>query len=347
VDEAARRALLAWYRAHRRDLPWRRTADPYAIWVSEAMLQQTRVDVATPYYERWMRRFPTLRALAVAREDEVLGAWSGLGYYLRARNLHAAAKQVAVSLASMPTTAEGLRALPGVGPYTAAAVASIAHGEAVACVDGNVVRVVARVAGITGPIQAAGRRQIEGLAQQWLDPRAAGDWNQAMMELGATVCTPRAPDCTRCPVAGPCASAGLPQAAIEAIPGKAKPAAAPRPDLVHVVVVRRGGHVLLVRRPSGGLLGGMLGLPSGARTANVVASLVQAETGVRVEAPRGAAVAVRHQFSHRTWDMRVRTAAWRSGEPRSPARWVAEAELAGAPLPAAMRKALRAAGVEA
>ncbi|MFO1536022.1 MAG: A/G-specific adenine glycosylase, partial [Thermoplasmatota archaeon] len=255
MDEADRRALLAWYRAGRRDLPWRRTSDPYAIWVSEAMLQQTRVEVATPYYGRWLRRWPTVQALAEAGEEEVLAAWSGLGYYSRARNLHRGAQAVVRKHGGrLPASVDGLRSLPGVGPYTAAAVGSIAFGLPAACVDGNVVRVVARVAGIRQAITGKVRSRVEALAQEWLDPAAPGDWNQAMMELGATLCTPRKPRCAACPVAASCKSKGRDP---ESIPRKAA-AAKVTTERVQLAVVRRRGHVLLVRAPSGGLLGGLL-----------------------------------------------------------------------------------------
>jgi A/G-specific adenine glycosylase len=342
VDEAARRALLAWYRAERRDLPWRRTSDPYAVWVSEAMLQQTRVDVALPYYERWLRHWPTVGALAAAGDEEVHAMWSGLGYYARARNLHRAAQAVAREhRGRLPETIEGLRSLPGVGPYTAAAVGSIAFGLPAACVDGNVVRVVARVAGIRAAIDRKQRARIEALAQRWLDPASPGDWNQAMMELGALVCTPRKPRCGECPVAASCRSRGKDP---EAVPRKAA-AAAVQTQRMQFAVVRRKGHVLLVRAPSGGLLGGLLALPGGAGT-TPLARQVESQTGVRAAVAR-AGVPVRHQFSHRTWEMRVRGATWKGGEPQGAARWVAEADLPAAALSAAMRKALRACGVEA
>ncbi|HEX2066960.1 MAG TPA: A/G-specific adenine glycosylase [Candidatus Thermoplasmatota archaeon] len=342
MDEAARRSLLAWYRAARRDLPWRRTKDPYAIWVSEAMLQQTRVDVAAPYYERWLRRWPRVLDLAGAGEEEVLAQWSGLGYYSRARNLHKAARAVAGEQGGrLPASVEGLRALPGVGPYTAAAVASIAFGLPVACVDGNVTRVVARFAGLRGALDAKARTRIGSLAQAWLDPAMPGDWNQAMMELGATVCTPRRPRCGACPVAAACASRGRDP---EAVPRKA-PSAKVRVETVRFAVVRRRGHVLLVRAPRGGLLGGLLGLPGGAGR-EPLGKQVEGQTGVRATLARPAA-ALRHQFSHRTWEMRVHAAAWKAGEPVGEARWVAEADLPGAALSAAARKALRACGVEA
>jgi A/G-specific adenine glycosylase len=342
VDDAARTALLAWYRAERRDLPWRRSGDPYAIWVSEAMLQQTRVDVAIPYYERWLKRWPTVAALAAADEEQVLAQWSGLGYYARARNLHRGAQAVVRDHGGgIPASVEGLRALPGVGPYTAAAVGSIAFGLPAACVDGNVVRVVARVAGIRQAIGARQRARVGKLAQEWLDPAAPGDWNQAMMDLGATVCTPRKPACGACPVAGSCKSRSRDP---EAVPRKAAAAKVVTQEM-QFAVVRRKGHVLLVRAPSGGLLGGLLALPGGDGKAPL-ARQVEGQTGVRAAVARSG-VAVRHRFSHRTWEMRVRPAAWKAGEPTGPARWVAEADLPGAALSAAMRKALRACGVEA
>jgi A/G-specific adenine glycosylase len=204
VDDAAlRRSLLAWYRREARDLPWRRTADPYAIWVSEIMLQQTRVDVAKPYFQRWMARFPTVHALAAAKEEAVLQAWSGLGYYRRARNLHAAARRIAAD--GMPSDAASLRELPGVGAYTAGAIASIAFGERVPAVDGNVVRVLARLHAWTGSASSPRlTKQVQAAAERLVPARGAGDWNQALMDLGATVCTPKAPRCDSCPVARLC-----------------------------------------------------------------------------------------------------------------------------------------------
>ncbi len=194
-----RAALLAWYGAHRRDLPWRATRDPYRIWVSEIMLQQTRVAAVLEHYRRFLEAFPTVQALAAATEPEVLALWSGLGYYRRARMLHRAAKVVVQeSTGAMPRTAEGLRALPGVGAYTSAAVASIAFGEAVAVVDGNVERVLARLAGWSADdVGFAGR--VRTLADALVDRERPGDFNQGMMELGATVCLPRAPLCLGCP----------------------------------------------------------------------------------------------------------------------------------------------------
>jgi len=217
-----RAALLAWFDLHKRDLPWRRTRDPYAIWVSEVMLQQTRVAAVLDHYASWMTRFPAVEALAASREDDVLAAWSGLGYYRRARFLHRGAKKVvAEHNGTLPRSAAELRLLPGVGAYTSAAIASIAFGEAEAVVDGNVERVLLRQLGNgenganrksedvvpqTGKLVKAS--DIRRLASQLIDPSRPGDFNQAIMELGATVCLPRNPLCLQCPVQKSCRTRG-------------------------------------------------------------------------------------------------------------------------------------------
>ena len=246
---AFRRWLLDWYGQHRRDLPWRRSRDPYGIWVSEIMLQQTRVAVVIDRYRAFMKRFPTLIALALASEEEVLALWSGLGYYRRARSLHKAARFVAAQHnGNLPSTAAELRALPGIGAYTAAAISSIAHGEAVAVVDGNVERVLCRLQGWAAG--ASLRRPLSELANRLVAPHRPGDFNQAMMELGATICTPRNPQCPICPVAAHCVTRGEHQTA-------ARPAMLSR-EIAHALVLRcaAGGkmgqpqEVLLERRPA-------------------------------------------------------------------------------------------------
>uniref|UniRef100_A0A7V4XR90 Adenine DNA glycosylase n=1 Tax=Acidobacterium capsulatum TaxID=33075 RepID=A0A7V4XR90_9BACT len=207
-----RRDLSAWYRHNARDLPWRRTRDPYAIWVSEIMLQQTRVAAVIEYYQRFMEQFPTIEALASAPEESVLALWSGLGYYRRARMMHHAAQIVeAEHGGKMPSTAAQLRKLPGIGDYTSAAVASISFGEPVPVIDGNVERVLLRLRGepaVKGHPDAPGLSDLKAAAQALLDPDAPGDFNQAMMELGATVCLPRAPLCAECPVRAYCRTQG-------------------------------------------------------------------------------------------------------------------------------------------
>lgn len=207
-----RRELLDWYDRNKRDLPWRQTQDPYAIWVSEIMLQQTRVAAVIEKYKAFLGRFPTVRALAKADEQEVLALWSGLGYYRRARMLHQGAKTVATDWSGeIPRTLDELRKLPGIGSYTSAAIASIAHGETVAVVDGNVERVLSRIRGWESHDsagEAAVRRDVEKFAETLVDTRRPGDFNQAIMELGATVCTPRSPQCLVCPWARDCRTLG-------------------------------------------------------------------------------------------------------------------------------------------
>jgi A/G-specific adenine glycosylase len=253
------RALLAWYDRHRRDLPWRADRHPYPVWLSEVMLQQTRVDVVAPYYRRFLARFPTVEALAAAEIDEVLGLWSGLGYYRRARQLHAAARRMAAG-GGFPRTAAGLGELPGIGAYTAAAVASIAFGERVPALDGNSERVLTRRLALAGdPRRAAGRRALAAAALELLDPERPGDGNQALMELGATVCTPRRPACPRCPLAPGCAAraAGEP----ERWPPPRRRRAVERRRL-GVAVVSANGRTLLFRRPDDSpLLAGTWELP--------------------------------------------------------------------------------------
>ena len=209
--------LLAWFDIHKRDLPWRRTRDPYTIWVSEVMLQQTRVAAVLEHYANWMRRFPTIAALAAATEDEVLAAWSGLGYYRRARFMHKGAKAVVANHSGkLPKTAAELRNLPGIGAYTSAAIASIAFGEAAAVVDGNVERVLLRQTGAAENGAATNRKahpslspaEIQELATQLIDRQRPGDFNQAVMELGATICLPRNPLCLQCPVQASCRTQG-------------------------------------------------------------------------------------------------------------------------------------------
>src|SRR5271170_4066293 len=198
--------LLAWFRTHQRDLPWRRSRDPYRIWVAEVMLQQTRIATVMPYYQRFLSRFPTVHSLARARETEVLKLWSGLGYYSRARNLHRAAKIiVARHHGQFPRTLDAVLELPGIGTYTAAAVLSIAFDAPLAVLDGNVARVLGRIKAIRGDLRAPKNwRALSAAAQDFLATQAPGDWNQSLMELGEVICTPQPPDCTECPVARHC-----------------------------------------------------------------------------------------------------------------------------------------------
>jgi A/G-specific adenine glycosylase len=244
-----RKRLLAWFRQFQRDLPWRRTKDPYRIWISEIMLQQTRVVAVIPYYERFLERFPDVRALAEAPQAEVLRLWSGLGYYSRARNLQKAAQQiVALHGGEIPTEEEAVLALPGIGPYTGAAILSIAFGAKRAVLDGNVARVLARLGAIRGDLRESPRWQsLQKSAGELLDPKSPGDWNQAMMELGAMVCTPRAPQCLLCPVAKVCRARQ--QGDAESFPEKRKKREAVQIVLAAAVFFTSRGQTLLLPPP--------------------------------------------------------------------------------------------------
>ena len=317
VPEPSARSIAAAVVAHfttaRRDLPWRRTADPYAIWVSEIMLQQTRVQTVIPYWQRWMAKFPTLTALAAADTDDVLAAWAGLGYYSRARNLHAGAKEVASRWAgSLPREARELRTVPGIGPYTAGAIASIAFGERVPVVDGNVARVLARVYAIPKDIKSgAGQRELWTRAAVLVaaleQNHAAGDLNQGLMELGATLCTPSGADslCQSCPVRTECISGRS---------GRRDqfPVVAKRKAAKELPVLRRAAlwlaerdEIILARRVPDGLFGGLWELPQSEDVHHLARELGVAELD-------GKPVARHHQtLSHR----RLRIAVYRGSMP--------------------------------
>jgi A/G-specific adenine glycosylase len=261
-----RPALLAWYARHRRPLAWRERGpggevDPYAVWISEAMLQQTRAETVEPYWRRFLHRFPSARELAEAREDEVLAHWSGLGYYRRARALHAAARAIVERHGGLfPREPSEARALPGVGRYTAGAVLSIGFDLPEPVVDGNVARVFCRLFALDGdPAAGALRERLWGLAAALVPRREAGEWNQALMELGATTCLPREPDCGRCPIARGCAARA---AGRERELPRARKRAAPLDVALEILLVRRGGEVLLEHRASEGRMAGLWQLPT-------------------------------------------------------------------------------------
>jgi A/G-specific adenine glycosylase len=260
--EVARR-VVAHFRSVRRDLPWRRSRDPYAIWVSEIMLQQTRVAAVVPYYERWMARFPTVTALAEAPLDDVLAAWAGLGYYSRARNLHRGAREVVTRHGgALPASAAALRALPGIGPYTAGAIASIAFAQPEPLVDGNVARVLARLYAIDIDIKSsAASSTLWRLAAELVPGDAPGDFNQGLMELGATVCTPLGPTCLLCPLTALCrARAQGREHELPRMPARKRPHELPLIDATALWIERRG-KLLLARRTPDGLYGGLWELP--------------------------------------------------------------------------------------
>lgn len=257
-EELETRRLLSWYDRRRRDLPWRGSRDPYRVWVSEVMLQQTRVATALPYYERFLERFPDVQELAAAEIDEVLALWSGLGYYRRARQMHAAAKRVSEAGGEFPRDSTGLRELPGIGPYTAAAIASICFDEAIPVLDGNVERVIARREALAeNPKRAASRRKLESAAAELVDPERPGDSNQALMELGATVCTPRTPDCPACPVSAGCRGRDDPHD----YPAPKKKRATVEVERIVVVAENDEGLVLYRRSDDDPLMAGLWELP--------------------------------------------------------------------------------------
>ena len=349
--EAGRR-LLRWFRRAKRDLPWRGTRDPYRIWVSEVMLQQTRVAVVLPHYERFLERFPTVRELAAAGEDQVLSSWSGLGYYGRARQLHRAAREICARPGgAFPRAEREARALPGVGPYTAAAVLSIAHGARLPVLDGNAVRVLSRLFGERGD---AGRAEVRArllrLAGEVMGRRPPGGMNQAVMELGALLCSPRAPSCGECPLAGGLCAAEE-QGLQEELPRKA-PRAPRRTVLFAAALLGRRGKLLLVREARGGFVRGMW-QPPAAETEEgegAEAALRRALRRLGVAAgPLRRAGEVRHAILNR--DLRVE--AWR-GAPRSVRSagaprgtqigWFAPEEAERLPLSSLARKLLRLAG---
>jgi A/G-specific adenine glycosylase len=337
-----RRRLLSWYDRNRRELPWRsspgETPDPYRIWVSEIMLQQTTVATVGPYFADFMARWPTVEDLAAADLDAVLHAWQGLGYYARARNMHACARVVAGTLnGRFPDGEEGLRRLPGVGAYTAAAIAAIAFGRKAAPVDGNVLRVLARLHGVEDPLPVA-RDRIEHLARALIPAGRPGDFAQALMDLGATVCTPRGTRCGICPWEGNCAAfaAGRPEAYPARTPKKERPV---RRGAVFWVE-RDDGSVLLRRRPAHGLLGGMMEFPSTEwrqRAWTDTEAVAVAPVRARWRRLPGT---VRHTFSHfhlelAVFDGHARTATVAEGI------WCPTGGLSAYALPSVMKKVAR------
>ncbi|MEM8487439.1 MAG: A/G-specific adenine glycosylase [Bacteroidota bacterium] len=258
-----RKQLLRWYKKHARVLPWRSSGNPYHIWLSEIMLQQTRVDQARPYFERFVAAFPDVNTLAEAPLDDVLLNWEGLGYYSRARNLHKAAKAIASEHAGkVPDAYDAIRALPGIGPYTAAAVLSIAFGKAYGVLDGNVIRVLTRLTCNGNDVtKGKTRRHLQSLSDTLVSPDIPGDFNQAMMELGATVCTPKKPKCKACPVQDHCCAFAA--GAVESFPFAKKKAPLPHYDIAVAIIRNKKNEYLIQRRPEDGMLGGLWQFPGG------------------------------------------------------------------------------------
>ncbi len=346
--QRCRAALLAWFDASARVLPWREDRDPYRIWISEIMLQQTQVRQVLPYYERFLARFPDIPSLAAAPLDAVLKAWEGMGYYARARNLHRAAGEIMARYGGrFPQERDVVLGLPGVGVYTAAAILSIAFGRPEVVVDGNVVRVIARLTAMAEEARGAGRRRIEGMAAAFFDPGRPGDFNEAMMELGAVICTPRAPVCALCPVAACCAA--LKEGAPERYPVKSPRRAKPHHQIAAALIWQEG-RLLIARRPEKGLLGGLWEFPGGKQESGE--SLEQAavreaaeELGVEIEVV-ARFISIDHAYTHFSITLHLFHCRYLGGEPACKAcsdwRWITPEQLQEYAFPRANLRAIEA-----
>lgn len=337
-----RRALLAWFRRHRRDLPWRNTRDPYAIWVSEIMLQQTRVETVVDYYQRFLQKFPTVASLAHAPEDDVLKLWEGLGYYSRALNLHKAAGIVVHKWnGRFPRTAGEWQSLPGVGRYTAGAIASIAYGIRAPVLDGNVKRVLTRLYAIPDRLDRSDTiHRLWQLADELVSPRSPGDFNQAMMELGARLCLPKKPLCEQCPIHRWCDA--LQQGNPEAYPLRTPKKSIPHYEVVAAAIYKNGRY-LLGKRPPGGLLGGLWEFPGGKvekgeTHEEALRREIREEIGIEVDIGERIA-SVDHGYSHYTVTIHLYRCTHTDGVPQtiyhSRLRWTPKSQFQRLSFPAA------------
>ena len=342
-SKASLRGLAPWYRSHRRDLPWRRPTDPYPVWVAEAMLQQTTVKAVLPYFQAFLGRFPTVSALAAAAEEDVLAVWSGLGYYHRARNLHRGAREiVARHDGRFPRALPQALALPGVGLYTASAVLSIAFGLPLAVVDGNVRRVLARVFALAGT-RWRKEAALYNLATELLDREAPGDWNQALMELGATVCMPRRPRCPLCPLRARCEAHA--RGLEERFP-ESRSRRAPVAVTVAVALIEDDGRILLVRRPAQRVMAGLWELPQTSLESeglSALASELEERHSLRV-APGPLIATIRHTITFRRIRVEVYATRLRGRGQRKSDQlaWVQPGEIRALPVSSLTHKILRA-----
>lgn len=340
--------VLAWYAKNKRDLPWRRDAhDPYHVWISEILLQQTQVATVIPYYERFLARFPNVQALANAKLDDVLKVWEGAGYYARARNLHRAAQEIVKRFGGkLPSTVDELMTLPGIGRYTAGAIASIAFQQDAPVLDGNVARVLCRYFNIRrDPKQSATQKQLWQIAKALLPRGRAGDFNQGLMELGATICTPRTPRCDVCPLHRTCEARRLGWQ--ERLPVKAKKKKLPHHEIAVGIIWKRG-KILIAQRPPEKLLGGLWEFPGGHRQNNeslqaCVRREVKEELDVQVKVGEKIAT-INHAYSHFSITLHAFHCAWASGRPRAIGcaawKWVSPNELNDYAFPKANRKVI-------
>ena len=338
--------LLAWYDAHHRDLPWRVAPAefarggrplPYHVWLSEIMLQQTTVEAVKPYFSAFLAKWPDVQALAATPVEDVMRAWAGLGYYSRARNLKACANLVAALPGGFPDTEEELRALPGIGAYTAAAIAAIAFDRRAAVVDGNVERVTARLFDIRTPLPGA-KREIRTAVEALVPGKRPGDFAQAMMDLGATICTPKRPRCMLCPLRGDCRA--LASGDPELLPLRAPKADRPKRTGVAYVATTADGAILMRTRPEKGLLGGMTEVPNAGWSEKRGGRI---DPGPPLPAAWRRVGAVAHVFTHFALDLEVLRADMAAAEPLPGHRWVAAHDVPGEALPSVMKKAIEAA----
>jgi A/G-specific adenine glycosylase len=332
--------LLDWYGEKKRELPWRKTKDPYAIWISEVMLQQTRVDSAIDYYERFLHHFPDVSSLAEAPEEDILALWKGLGYYSRARNLHKAARIVQEKFDGVfPPVYRDIRSLPGIGDYTAGAIASIAFNQTYPAVDGNVLRVIARIEGIEEDItQLKVKKQIGIRTSELIPDDRPGDFNQALMELGAVICTPKNPVCPECPVKGCCTASQTEKQNTLPVKKKAKTAA----ELSFwVAVIRRDGQILMEYRKNTTLLGKLWGFPMAAKSSGALPEEALRERyGLELE-PIRLLDRVKYVFTHQIWYMDViECALLNSAGEGAELAWISPEQLNHLPVPTAFQKVL-------
>ena len=337
------KAILEWYRRNKREMPWRDNPDPYRVWVSEIMLQQTRVDQATPYFNRFINRFPDVISLANADQQEVLKVWEGLGYYSRARNLHETAKRIADEFnGRFPDVYRDILDLKGVGPYTAAAISSIVFNLPYAVVDGNVIRLITRYAGIREDVRSQKvKNQVQELADKWLSKDQPGDFNQAMMEMGAVVCTPRNPDCPSCPLQLQCNA--YQTAETQTIPYKSPAKKKPHHHIAVGILQGDDQKVLIALRPEDAMLGGLWEFPGGKQEEgesieNTLKRELREELGVETEIIRPF-MNLKHTYSHFSITLHAFLCRIESGEPKpkdsQEIRWVYRQELKDYPFPKA------------
>ncbi len=340
--------LTEWYAANKRDLPWRKSDNAYKIWVSEIMLQQTRVDTVIPYYERFLEAFPTVYHLAAASQQEVLKCWEGLGYYSRGRNLHHAAKMVVNDFGGkIPSSYEDITTLKGIGPYSAAAILSIAFNKRFAVVDGNVIRVMTRYHGISEDIRKnSTKKWVQELADELIDDKHPGDYNQAVMELGALICTPRNPLCEKCPVSQNCIS--FMKMETDIIPYKSPSGKIPHKEIAVGLVVNEKNELLIALRPNDSMLGGLWEFPGGKREKNetlreTVIRELKEELGVDIEV-YSKYQDLKHTYSHFKITLHAFWCRIRNGKPKARASqeiiWVSLDNVDQYPFPKANRTLL-------